>query len=443
MAAPPRFARIMACQHKAAVAADHPNLLVHMDEADMGIWTFLVTNLPGPYAGGEYLFRLTASPTFPQTPPVFEFLTPNGVFELGGSICISIGEFHARDAAGKAGSYGWRSVLGMIGFAREVVNGMVCPEHLGTGVRVANPPPSTKARLAAASEAFNAGHHAALMGAFRAFEVAHPGHAAVRLRAMWRAAAVAASMDFEAAEDPGAALAAAFGPEGWTLLAESLGRACAPGPAAPPGGRAVVRRVAPRVREALAERDPAVRHTLALALNARVLWELGVGDGADKRAWRPRFRAAFDAFAAALPSACGGACATCVPAAMAAVGRAPAAFPGVHAELVLFLRAQDIDGKARAGKVFATRASAAAQAAAARAAAALARPAPPALPAPPAPPRRPRRPPAGRAGRPGTLHGRLPRRAPRRVTGGRVFCLRPWPTPKKSVLGGVARGLRE
>ena len=362
-----RLARIMMFQLKAANKADHPNIMVYMDESDVKRWFFLVTNLPGPYAGGEYIFHLAAPDTFPQKPPEFHFLTPNGVFELTGKICISIGEFHASDAAGKTGAYGWRSALGMIGFAREVVNGMIDPDYLGGGIRVRNDPPATKARLAAASEAHNRKHHAKLMGHFHNFEDMHPEHTVVRFRRMWRAAASAASTDFKTAmlESLPPALADAFGPEGWALLAESLGYACTI-PDIPAGqlvamgfrvsGRDVVARVSDRVREALAEREPAIRRVLILALHARVLWELSAGDAPDRDTWLARFREAYNAFAAGLPSVCGGACAESVPDAMGKVGLAPAALPNLHADLARFLRTQDIDDKARLGKVFAVRA---------------------------------------------------------------------------------------
>jgi ubiquitin-protein ligase len=362
-----RISTVMAHQLKAAHKADHPNLMVHMDETDVKLWHFLVTNLPGPYAGGEYIFRLVAPDMFPQKPPEFHFLTPNGVFEPGGKICISIGEFHAGDAAGKTGAYGWRSALGMIGFAREVVNGMIDPAYLGGGIRVHDTPPATKARLAAASGAHNRSRHAELVGHFHDFEKMHPEHRVVAFRRMWRAADSAAATDFksEELESLPPVLADAFGPEGWALLSESLGYACAIPEASAAqlvsmgfrvSGRDVTTLVAARIREALGEREPAIRHVLILVLHARILWELAAGDAPGKESWIRRFQEAFAAFAAGLPGVCGGACAKTVPAAMAAVGLAPAALPALHADLSCFLRAQDIDKKARLGKVFAARA---------------------------------------------------------------------------------------
>lgn len=362
-----RLARIMFYQLKAANEADHPNIMVYVDESDVKCWFFLVTNLPGPYAGGEYIFRLTAPATFPLKPPEFEFLTPNGVFELGGKICISIGEFHANDAAGKTGAYGWRPALGMIGFAREVVNGMLVPDNLGDGIRIRNDPPATKAGHAAASEAYNRQHLAELVGHFQAFEAAHPDHKVVRFRRMWRAAAAASAADFASAmlSSLPPVFADAFGETGWAILAESLGYAAqipdipADQPA-PKGfrvnGRAVILRVADRIREALVEREPPVRLALIRALNARILWEIASAPGPGRAPWIDKFRAAYKDFLESLPGVCGGACQESVPGAMAKVGASPAALPKLHADLARFLRSQDIDYKARLGEFFAARA---------------------------------------------------------------------------------------
>ena len=83
-----RIARVMLFQLKAALKADHPNLMVYVDESDVQSWFFLVTNLPDPYVGGEYIFQLEAPNDFPTRPPKFQFLTPNGVFKPGAVVLI-------------------------------------------------------------------------------------------------------------------------------------------------------------------------------------------------------------------------------------------------------------------------------------------------------------------------------------------------------------------
>lgn len=354
--AAPRLARVMLYQLKAVLAEDHPNILVVVDDSNVRRWHFLATNLPPPYVGGEYIFRLDAPESFPQKPPTFQFLTPNGVFVPGGPICISIGEFHATQARGAEGSYGWRASLGMVGFAREVVNGLVVSGALESGIRIAIASPSARARVAASSAAFNRKNHAELMADFAQFEEAHPDNAAVRLRRMWRAAAAAGG----AAYDPPPAglrelFAEGFGGDAWPVLAGSLG------PLAADGGGGLLGRLAPRVREALAERDAAARLALARALHARILWEERAGG--DEDAENTHFAEAFAAFLEALPGVCGSASAETVPCAMAAAAAAPGApaFPRLHADLAGFLRAADIDAKARLGAALAARALALAE----------------------------------------------------------------------------------
>ena len=111
-----RLARIMSSQYKKAFRDDPANIMFLMDETDMTIWYIMVLNMGDPYKGGEYIFKLTATKNFPVKPPVFEALTPSGVFELGGRVCISIGDFHPNE---------WRGSLGLPGFAWQIYNSLV------------------------------------------------------------------------------------------------------------------------------------------------------------------------------------------------------------------------------------------------------------------------------------------------------------------------------
>ena len=170
-----RQSKILQHQYKFALTANLPNLLVLLDETNINIWYFKVLNLPEPYLDGEYIFKLEAPPTFPKSPPIFSFITPNGVFEPGGKICISIGEFHTKDHDDTPeGSYGWRPALGMIGFAQEVVNGMIVPDYLNDGVRIMNSSKKQKEKYSEMSINFNQKYHAGLESQFNALETDHP-----------------------------------------------------------------------------------------------------------------------------------------------------------------------------------------------------------------------------------------------------------------------------
>ena len=131
----PALSRILTAQLQRQRVHPHPNLLCVPSEDDIRIWYFMIVGLDAPFKYGEYIFKLTAPDEFPSQPPRFEFCTINGVFELGGPICISIGEFHPDDKAGIHGAYGWRGSLGMPGFAREVVNGLINFKDL-EGIRI-------------------------------------------------------------------------------------------------------------------------------------------------------------------------------------------------------------------------------------------------------------------------------------------------------------------
>lgn len=126
-------------------------------------WVFLIGGLDSPFEFGEYIFVLTAPPTFPQSPPTLQFYTKNGVFTPGGRICISIGEFHANDRPGKDGAHGWRPGLGMLGFANQVVNALLCYETLDSGIRINKEPDSVKINLAKSSRVQNLLQYPSLM----------------------------------------------------------------------------------------------------------------------------------------------------------------------------------------------------------------------------------------------------------------------------------------
>jgi ubiquitin-conjugating enzyme E2 J2 len=133
-----RRAAMMTSQYRNWFKDPSPYFIATFDEKDVNTWIVLLVNMSDQFEYGEYLFTFTAGPDFPQKPP--ENLcchTPNGVFELGGKICISIGEFHGEHKPGDAGRDDlWRPSLGMMGFAKNVVNSMLAYEDLHGGIRI-------------------------------------------------------------------------------------------------------------------------------------------------------------------------------------------------------------------------------------------------------------------------------------------------------------------
>ena len=338
-----RLAKIMKYQYERA-AAGHPYLIPHMDEADIRDWHFCIYNLPPPYEGGEYIFRLKANNEFPRKPPVFTFLTPNGVFGPGGRICISIGEFHAGDKAGKTGAYGWRPTLGMIGFAQEVVNGMLVPESLGGGIRIIKTSTATKRSRASLSVEYNNKRHSALVKSFAAFCTERPGHSAVKKRQEHHARARLIQLGKTAPilTFPNL-VATALGPH-WEHVKSDLLRFLFGTPTS-------TGRVESAVKAILTTRSEEIRRVLTLGL--AVLISLELSDGRADEA----YTSAFTELHAALPNVCGGACTEIVPTALLGLNSTPHLFLEMYSDLVTFLTTEDIDKKATLGHMFATNAT--------------------------------------------------------------------------------------
>jgi len=155
-----RLPAILLSQYNRALKANNENLIPYVDETNIQIWYFLIKGLKDtPFEGGEYIFKLTAPNEFPQKPPSFEFCTPNGVYDIGGKICISVGEFHANDRPGSTGSYGWRPSLGMYGFANEALNGLINYQYLDHGIRIISTSIKEKQKFAANSVEYNKKHY--------------------------------------------------------------------------------------------------------------------------------------------------------------------------------------------------------------------------------------------------------------------------------------------
>jgi len=158
-----RLAKILTNQLNEFYNDPHPNLWVYVDNNNIKIWYFLITGLENPYKSGEYLFKLTAKDDYPMSPPKFEFLTQNGLFQIGMSLCISIGEFHTNDDPGSEGSYGWRPSLGMVGFAINVVNALICFKDIDHGIGIIKTPDSMKSIYAKLSRSENIKNHSIIL----------------------------------------------------------------------------------------------------------------------------------------------------------------------------------------------------------------------------------------------------------------------------------------
>lgn len=148
-----------------------------MDTEDIKIWYVLIKNLPNPYTNGEYLFKLIIPEDFPDNPPSFSALTPNGVMEMGGKICVSIGEFHRNDhnKSGNRGNFGWIPSLGISGFVLQgIINAMLSFDTKDHGVRLNNLTDEQKESLAKKSSSYNSIHHKEIMELFKIHQESFP-----------------------------------------------------------------------------------------------------------------------------------------------------------------------------------------------------------------------------------------------------------------------------
>lgn len=140
-----RQVKVMQAQYKVAIKTPTEYIAYIMSEDDPSTWYLLLRGIKGhddAFEGGEYLVRMFAPADFPGSPPQFFFMTENGLYDTEKKICISIGEYHKDQ---------YRAVLGMSGFADNLVSGMVGWNEMGHGINILHTKAPEKKKLAAAS----------------------------------------------------------------------------------------------------------------------------------------------------------------------------------------------------------------------------------------------------------------------------------------------------
>jgi len=127
---------------------------------NLTVWYAKITHLIGEndeFADGEYLVKVTATDDFPVKPPDFQFLTPNGVYESHKRVCIDIGSYHTEN---------YPATLGMVGFTKMLVSGLVDYAHLGHGINLIKTTVEEKKRLASKSREYNRTKNAEIIALF-------------------------------------------------------------------------------------------------------------------------------------------------------------------------------------------------------------------------------------------------------------------------------------
>jgi len=107
-----RSSRAIMILFKKTIATPHKNITFRMDSQNIHVWYAMIHSLPGEYTSGEYLCKLELPEDFPFSPPKFIFLTKNGVYDIGGNVCIAL------DGP-------WKASMGMVGFVEQLISNLI------------------------------------------------------------------------------------------------------------------------------------------------------------------------------------------------------------------------------------------------------------------------------------------------------------------------------
>jgi ubiquitin-conjugating enzyme E2 J1 len=117
--------RVMAEVRELAALQSHPGSLVYAAplESDLFEWHFSVRGPPEtPFASGVYHGRILLPPEYPLKAPEIILLTPNGRFEVGTRICLSVTSHHNETWQP---SWGIRTILtALVGFMPSKAEGI-------------------------------------------------------------------------------------------------------------------------------------------------------------------------------------------------------------------------------------------------------------------------------------------------------------------------------
>lgn len=141
--------KIILSNYKQAISEPNEYIKYYMDENNINIWYVILHNFTGDkneYENCEFLVKIKIPASFPNNPPEFYFMTPNGVYETDAKVCISIGEFHSDN---------FRPVLGISGFVINLISGFIAWSELTKGIRLIKTSISEKKTLSNNSKEYN------------------------------------------------------------------------------------------------------------------------------------------------------------------------------------------------------------------------------------------------------------------------------------------------
>jgi ubiquitin-conjugating enzyme E2 J2 len=169
-----RLTKVLTSQYNRYIRQPEDNIIVVMDDANIKRWYALILGNHEPYHRAEILFMFKVPDEYPHKPPSVECLTPNGIFELGGPLCVSISEFHRES---------WVKSLGITGYAKQLWNALLCfsPDDTINSIRVTWTSPETRQSLANQSRAYNEKCNKEVYDLVNVYVETHPEFAAVKL----------------------------------------------------------------------------------------------------------------------------------------------------------------------------------------------------------------------------------------------------------------------
>ncbi len=87
----PRFARVIQAQYKKVTSAIGNSIKVVMCPQNVSTWYVLlkdITGLKSEFQDGEYILSISIPENYPLNMPTITFLSENGVYKIGQSICM-------------------------------------------------------------------------------------------------------------------------------------------------------------------------------------------------------------------------------------------------------------------------------------------------------------------------------------------------------------------
>lgn len=111
--------------YQKAIKCPNDYIAFALDPNNIKIIYFMIHGLKDEWENGWFLFEMRLTDKFPFDPPEFYAKNENGLYTPNIKCCISVGEFHSND---------YVKVLGVGGFAAEVMNGLINWDIEGIGL---------------------------------------------------------------------------------------------------------------------------------------------------------------------------------------------------------------------------------------------------------------------------------------------------------------------